>query len=132
MQDDHFYEILSSHLDKCCKELHDYNPMLDFLDQSEININSYRSTLLNDKAFYLSKLGEHERAHNIIDQVIEKELTNNCDNLKLGLFYDTKGDIYHYQIDSQKAIEWWKKSLDCGDFKYSEFTKEKILSLMKK
>ena len=62
----------------------------------------------NLKAYCLASLKKFEEAHLLIDQILE--LVKNDDEVKAN-YLDSKGDFYKLELNYEKAIEFYKKSL---------------------
>ena len=101
--------------------------ILQFIDTTEVNLNSYRYQLLNDKAFYLISKGNHEEAHNIMDSLIQKDKNK---PLQLALYFDTKGDIFISQKNYPQAKIAWQNSISHNNPQYIKHTKEKLENLI--
>lgn len=124
MNDDVLFNQIRIWLEKCAKATKNYQIVIDFFNNCELNLKSRRYNLLNDKAYYLGKLKNFKIAHDIIDELIKKDEKEKKENLIL--YFDTKGDIFDENKRYLLAIEWWKKSLRMGKSVYSMQTKKKI------
>lgn len=62
----------------------------------------------NIKAYCLASLKKFQEAHLLIDQILE--LVKNDDETKAS-YLDSKGDFYKLELNYEKAIEFYKKSL---------------------
>ena len=68
----------------------------DIKEISEIDLNSF-----NTKSMIIAKKGEYDKAHSIIDNVIEKT-KNEIERLN---YTDSKGEIFQVEGKFQQAIE---------------------------
>jgi len=110
--------------------LHDlerYDECLEMFEKYQISeINEETFPVFNTKAYCLAKREKFEKAHVLIDKVLEivdKEKENKA------RFLDSKGDFYKMEDNRTKAIEFYKKSLRLFNeppFPFHEETKKKL------
>lgn len=110
-------------------ELERYDKCLEMFEKHQIKeINEETFPVFNTKANCLAKKGKFEKAHVIIDKVLEIVDTDKNKENK-ACFLDSKGDFYKMEDNNTKAIEFYKKSLQLFNeppFPFHEETKKKL------
>jgi len=120
---DNSFENAISGLINSLWKLKKFNRIINFTENLEFNQNN--SLNLKVRAYSFSEIGEHDKALNIVDELIP---INNINNKILTDLYDTKGDIYKNNGNLEKSIEFYQKALDNCESEY-EFiveTKRKL------